>query len=99
MVAMVRPKAAQARLGVSKSAFYDNFVQKPGGPEIVPGTRAVRRLRRMKINARVSGFFDDEIDALIEAMRAERDAELSVGKPRDRSGQFAAKEEEVEKRP
>ncbi len=94
MVAIFRPKAAWARLGVGRSAFYDNFVQQPGGTEIVTGTKAVLRLRPMRINERVRGFPDDELDTLIEAMRAERDAEPPVGKVRDRGGRFAPKEAE-----
>jgi hypothetical protein len=94
MVAILRPKAAREKLGVSKSAFNDNFVQKPGGTAIVSGTKGVRRLRPLMINKTVRGFVDDEIDELIQAMAAERDAEPLVGKDRDRGGRFAQKEAE-----
>jgi hypothetical protein len=89
VVAILRPKAARERLGVGKSAFYDNFVYRPGGDEFVKGTKAVRRLRPVTINERVRGFLDDELDTLIEAMRAERDAEPPIGKNRDAGGRFA----------
>jgi predicted DNA-binding transcriptional regulator AlpA len=74
MATILRPKAAWSKLGVSRVTFYDNYVQRPGGDQFIPGTK-VRRLRpALKLGERARGFPDDEIDAVIEALRAERDA-------------------------
>ena len=64
MVAILRPKAAWTRLGVSRTTFYDEFVNKG-------------RVRLINLGERARGVPDDEIDALIEEMRAERDAKAS----------------------
>jgi predicted DNA-binding transcriptional regulator AlpA len=72
MVAILRPRATWEKLGVSRVHFYDNYV----GDGFIPGTR-VRRLRpALKLGERARGFPDDEIDAVIEALRAERDSKL-----------------------
>ena len=58
---IVRPSAAWRRLGIGRSKFYVDFVR-------------AGRLRPVKLGKRASGFFDDEIDALVEEIRRERDA-------------------------
>ena len=63
------------RLGVSRTYFFDSIVYRPGGDKFIPGTK-VPRLRLAKIGERAVAAFDDEVDALIEALRAERDKSL-----------------------
>jgi hypothetical protein len=71
---IVRPPAAWRRLGVGKSKFYGDFVR--------PGL-----LQPVKLGKRATGFFDDELDALIETLRRKRDAKsvearrLDVSRP------------------
>ena len=78
MTKILRSKATQERFGVAKTAFHDNFVWHPGSPDIVAGTKAVPRLRPAMINDKVRGYFEDEVIAVIEGIRAERDAGLGV---------------------
>jgi predicted DNA-binding transcriptional regulator AlpA len=74
---ILRPKASWEKLGVSRVTFYDNYIQHEGGDPFIPGTK-VRRLRpALKLGERARGFPDDEIDAVIEALRAERDGNLN----------------------
>jgi predicted DNA-binding transcriptional regulator AlpA len=64
---IIRPPAAWRRLGVGRSKFYSDFVRKG-------------RLRSVKLGPRAVGFFDDELDALIEELRRERDTS-TAGRP------------------
>lgn len=75
---ILRAKAAWKKVGVGKSAFFENFVYHEGGDEFVTGTTTVRRVRPVQITPRVSGFVDDELDGVVEGLRAERDAGLQV---------------------
>jgi predicted DNA-binding transcriptional regulator AlpA len=61
---IIRPPAAWRRLGVGKSKFYEDYVR-------------TGLLRSVKLGRRATGFFDDEIDALIEKMRRERDTKAA----------------------
>jgi predicted DNA-binding transcriptional regulator AlpA len=76
MVAILRPPAAWKKLGVSRVHFLDNYVQRKGGDRFIPGTKVPRLRPPLKLGERAVGFPDDEIDAVIEALRAERDAKL-----------------------
>ena len=58
---------------VGRNKFYTDVVFHPGGEPCIPGTD-VPRLRLTKIGARASGCFEDELFALIEALRAARDS-------------------------
>lgn len=73
---MLRPKSLHGpggKLGVGKTFFYSNLVQHEGGDEFVPGTK-VRRLRLVKLGRRAVAAFEHEVDELIAALGAERDA-------------------------
>jgi hypothetical protein len=74
-------KGGPGRLGVSKTTFYDNYVYDPekGGEQFITGT-TVPRLKLVNIGPKVTVAIDDEIDALIEALRAERDKGLRAGR-------------------
>jgi hypothetical protein len=68
-----RPKAAAARIGVGLTKFAEDFVDN-GGDRFVPDTNdTVARLRPTSLGRRAIGFFDDEIDKLIEGLRKLRD--------------------------
>jgi hypothetical protein len=62
------------RLSVSKTTFYDSYVydRAKGGEQFIPGT-SVERLKLVNIGPKITVAIDDEVDALIEALRRERD--------------------------
>jgi predicted DNA-binding transcriptional regulator AlpA len=76
MVAILRPKTTWTRFGVSRTTFYDGFVQRKGADPYIPGTRVKRLQPPLRLGERAVGFPDDEVDATIEALRAERDGKL-----------------------
>ena len=57
---ILRKHEVLERLGIRKTTLYENF--------IITG-----RLRFVKIGARAVGVIEDELDALIEELRRERD--------------------------
>jgi hypothetical protein len=61
MANILRPKAAWTKLGVSRTTFYDEFVN-------------TGRIKLVNLGKRARGAIDTELDSLIEEMRAERDA-------------------------
>ena len=73
MVAILRPRAAWEKLGVSRTTFYDEFVNKG-------------RVRLLSLGERARGVPDDEIENLINELRAERDTPVSKPAGRDNSG-------------
>ena len=56
-----------------KTKFYTDIVYHEGGDPFIPGTN-VPRLRLANIGDRVRVAFEDEVQALAEAIRKERDA-------------------------
>jgi hypothetical protein len=60
-------------LPVGKTKFFLDIVYRGGGDEFIPGTK-VRRLRLANIGEHLPVAFEDEVYALAEALRAERDA-------------------------
>jgi predicted DNA-binding transcriptional regulator AlpA len=61
MMRFVRPKEAQARLGIGASKFYEDYV--------APG-----RIRLVRLGPRSVAVPEDELDALMAELIAERDA-------------------------
>ena len=57
---ILRKREALERLGIRKTAFHDLFV-------------TTGKLRPVNIGTRAVGYLEDEVDALIEDMRRERD--------------------------
>ena len=76
MSGISRRKCAAAKLGVGLTKFGEDFVDRGDGEERpVPGTDGkVKRLRPVPLGERAIGFLDEEIDKLIEGLRALRDA-------------------------
>jgi hypothetical protein len=69
-----RRKGAAGRVGVGLTVFDGRFTDKGDDP-FVPGTDGqVLRVRPVLLGKRAVGFFSDEIDRLIEQLRAFRDA-------------------------
>jgi len=62
---------------VGPTKFYEDFVHHPGGEENVPGTN-VPRLKLVSLGDRAKGAFEDESDALVEALRAHRNSALTA---------------------
>jgi hypothetical protein len=61
------------RIPVGHTEFYKNYVYHPGGDEFIPGTN-IPRLRLVALGKRSVGAFDDEVDQMVEALRALRDS-------------------------
>jgi len=61
MVKIIRLRAAHGRLGVGKTMFDENYVDKGGDNSVIPGTD-IQRLRPVSLGPRAIGFFDDELD-------------------------------------
>jgi hypothetical protein len=61
---ILRPKEAQARLGIKHTNFHDNFVK-------------TGRIRLVPLGLRARGVLEHELDALIDELAAERDLEVA----------------------
>ena len=75
---LVRPNKVYGdggRIPVGKSKFYKDFVEHDG-EKTVPGTD-VARLKPVELGPHTTAFFDDEIDALCEGLRRERDEKFA----------------------
>jgi hypothetical protein len=66
-------------MGVGKSKFWEDFVYHPGGDEYVKGTSKVARLHRVPLGERAVGFFDDEVERLLDELRREREPRRTRG--------------------
>jgi predicted DNA-binding transcriptional regulator AlpA len=76
-IQILRPKVTQARLGLGKTIFNDNYVDHGrDGEACIPGTD-IPRLRPVPLGPRCIGFPSDEVDQLLERLRALRDAQRS----------------------
>ena len=63
---ILRPRPTMQKLGVGRTNFIENYVEKEDAP-FVPGT-TVRRLRKVPLGLRAIGFLSDEVDELIEGV-------------------------------
>jgi predicted DNA-binding transcriptional regulator AlpA len=70
---IVRQKEVYGRLGCGHTKFEHDYKYHEGGEENVPGTN-VPRLKPIPLGPRNIGFLDNEIDNLIDALAALRDA-------------------------
>jgi excisionase family DNA binding protein len=57
---IIRKNEVLNRLGIRKTTLYETFIK-------------TGRLRFVKVGARAVGIIEDELDALIEELRRERD--------------------------
>jgi hypothetical protein len=70
MANILRQGAARQKVAVGKTKFSDDYVLRDDSDPYVPGTDGqVRRVRSVALGERSIGFIEDEIDALIEALR------------------------------
>jgi predicted DNA-binding transcriptional regulator AlpA len=69
MKRVVRAKQAWAQFGIGRSMFEQRFVE-------------TGRLRPIKLGARAVGYLESELDALIDELIAERDANIVPRRPR-----------------
>ena len=79
MSRMLRPKHIYGRgnpIPVGKTKFYQDIVFHEGGSEFIPGT-SIPRLRLTNLSDRVRVGFEDEVHALAEAIRQQRDGKLN----------------------
>jgi hypothetical protein len=76
---IVRLLAACDRVGVGKTEFNDKFRLRDAADPYVPGTDdTVRRVRSVPLGERSIGFFDDELDRLVEDLRRWRDRQPAL---------------------
>ena len=82
MATILRPKqiygTADGRIPVGRTKFFEDYVYRDGGEKFIPGTN-VPRLRLANLGLRALGAFSDEVDAVVEGLRAERDAKEPKG--------------------
>jgi len=64
---------------VGKTKFFEDIVLRDEADPFIPGTR-VRRLRLANIGERTPVAFEDEVTALAEAIRKQRD-DAAAAKP------------------
>jgi hypothetical protein len=77
-----RMKGACTRVGVGKTEFNDKFRLNDDADPYVPGTDdTVRRVRAVPLGERSIGFFDDELDRLLEELRRWRDRQPTALPP------------------
>ncbi|MDR6306242.1 putative ATP-dependent Lon-type protease [Nitrobacter vulgaris] len=58
------------KLPVGRTKFNDDYVYREGGAEFIPGT-SIPRLRPVRLGPRAIAFAEDEVEAVIEALRRE----------------------------
>jgi len=76
MTRMIRVNAIYGRgrlIPVGRRKFYEDIVLKSENDPYIPGTK-IRRLRLASLGENVRVGFEHEIEALAEALLAERDA-------------------------
>jgi hypothetical protein len=61
----------QGKLPVGLTKFNDDYVYHEGGPAFIPGT-CIPRLRPVRLGPRAIAFVEDEVEAIIESLRRER---------------------------
>lgn len=74
----------QGKLPVGRTKFNDDYVYHEGGPECISGT-CIPRLRPVRLGPRAIAFAEDEVEAVIEALRRER-ATCDIAKPNPLKG-------------
>ena len=81
--AILRPKQLYGPSGkfpVGHTTFWSQIALRDESDPFIPGTK-VRRLRMAKLGPRTTIAYEDEADAIVEALRAERDAMPVKPKP------------------
>jgi hypothetical protein len=93
--ALLRPSALYGRggrLGIGRTKFFEHYVAKPGRDQpnaCIPGT-SIPRLRLVQIGERALAAIEDEVDELIDALRAARDQAPKPPKSRRPSNEYRA---------
>jgi len=66
----------RGKIPVKHTMAYESYIYRDGGDPYITGTK-IPRLRRIPLGARAIGFLETEVDAIVEALAAMRDAALS----------------------
>ena len=61
---IIRPREAWTRLGIGHSKFYRDFVN-------------TGRIRLLELGPQTKGMLEDELDALIDEIAAQRDSKVA----------------------
>jgi hypothetical protein len=70
------------KIPVGKSKFYQDYVHHTEDDPYIPNTD-IKRLKVVPLGPRCVGVFSDEVNALIEALRAARDSLPKAPSPHD----------------
>jgi hypothetical protein len=72
---IVREREGRTALACGKTKFREQYVLRdPSDPYVPDTTTRIKRLRPIKLGARNVGFLSTELEALIDALAAQRDA-------------------------
>lgn len=74
----------QGKLPVGRTKFNDDYVYHEGGAEFISGT-SIPRLHPVRLGPRAIAFAEDEVEAVIEALRRES-MTREMAKPSSLSG-------------
>jgi hypothetical protein len=77
----LRPRqvyAPEGPLPCRKTQFFSDYVLKDEADPYIPNTK-VRRLRLARLSARMVVAFEDEVNDIVEGLRAERDTKARRG--------------------
>jgi hypothetical protein len=101
MKCLLRPKVVHGPTGkvpVGRTKFNDDYVFHNGGPEFITGTQ-IPRLRPVRLGPRAVAFAEDEVEAVIEGLRRERDQDnLTKASALTGDGRAKFKEFETQKK-
>jgi hypothetical protein len=64
---------SDGRLGVGRSTFLRDFVLHSKNDPFIPNSSSVRRLHLIELGPRLLGAFEEDVDAMIDALREDRD--------------------------
>jgi hypothetical protein len=65
---ILRPKAAYEKCGCGKTKFDEDYRHRDDGDPHVPGTQ-VKRVRPVNLGPRNIGYFEHELDELLDGLR------------------------------
>jgi hypothetical protein len=77
MPVILRPRKAWTKLGVGRTTFYEKFVK-------------TGRVKLLDVGERARGVIEDELDGLIDEMRAKRDRKIKTSSPQSDEENTAA---------
>jgi hypothetical protein len=53
--------------GIGKSKYFSDFIQRPGGGELIPGTK-IKRMRTIPLGPQARGVSEAEVERVVAAL-------------------------------